>query len=66
MFTRVIDSIEIELADKCNARCPQCPRYDNNHRLVKGLNKNEITLDTFKQIDVIKNLIMSMFFKYDP
>lgn len=56
MFTRVIDSIEIELADKCNARCPQCPRYDNNHRLVKGLNKNEITLDTFKQIDVIKNL----------
>jgi len=58
MFTNTIDSIEIELANKCNARCPQCPRYDNNHRLIPGLNKNEITLETFKKIDVdiIQNL----------
>ena len=56
MFTQTIDSIEIELADKCNARCPQCPRYDASLNLIPGLNKNEITLDIFKNIDCIEQV----------
>jgi MoaA/NifB/PqqE/SkfB family radical SAM enzyme len=53
-----LKSIEFELANKCNAKCPQCPRYVNG-RLVQGLNKNEIFLqDIQKSIapDTIKNL----------
>ena len=57
MFTQTIDIREVELANKCNARCPQCPRYDDG-RLRPGLNKDEITLQTFTNIDkdIIKNL----------
>ena len=51
MFTSTVKWLEVELANKCNARCPQCPRYDLNLKLVPGLNKNEITLDSFKNID---------------
>ena len=56
MFTQTIDILEVELANKCNARCPQCPRYDDG-RLRPGLNKDEITLQTFTNIDkdIIKN-----------
>jgi MoaA/NifB/PqqE/SkfB family radical SAM enzyme len=53
MFTQSITSIEIELANKCNAKCPQCPRYDTSLKLIPGLNKDEITLDVFKNIDCI-------------
>ena len=43
-----LESIEFELANKCNARCPQCPRYSKG-RLLKGLNKDELTLQDIKQ-----------------
>ena len=56
MFTQQIDSIEVELANKCNARCPQCPRYDSGLKLIPGLNQDEITLDVFKNIDCVANL----------
>ena len=58
MFLTNIDKIELELANKCNARCPQCPRYNNEHRLVPGLNKDEIDLEIFKQID--KDIIVNL------
>ena len=38
-----LESIEFELANKCNARCPQCPRYSQG-KLVPGLNKHELSL----------------------
>jgi MoaA/NifB/PqqE/SkfB family radical SAM enzyme len=56
MFTQQIDSIEIELANKCNAKCPQCPRYDTGLKLIPGLNKDELTLEDFKNIDFVDEL----------
>jgi MoaA/NifB/PqqE/SkfB family radical SAM enzyme len=43
-----LQSIEFELANKCNARCPQCPRYSQG-KLIPHLNKNELTLTDIKQ-----------------
>lgn len=53
-----LKSIEFELANKCNARCPQCPRYSNG-RLITGLNKHELFLNDIKKsiaVATIKNL----------
>ena len=58
-----LKSIEFELANKCNARCPQCPRYSQG-KLIKGLNKDEITLDDITKsisIDMIKKLTSVIF-----
>ena len=43
-----LQSIEFELANKCNARCPQCPRYAHG-KLVNGLNKHELSLEDIKK-----------------
>jgi MoaA/NifB/PqqE/SkfB family radical SAM enzyme len=43
-----LKSIEFELANKCNARCPQCPRYSQG-KLIPNLNKNELTLADIQQ-----------------
>ncbi len=43
-----LESIEFELANKCNAKCPQCPRYTKG-RLLQGLNKDELSLQDIKQ-----------------
>jgi MoaA/NifB/PqqE/SkfB family radical SAM enzyme len=69
MFTSNITSIEIELANKCNARCPQCPRHQSNLggtdlRLEPGLNKDELNYDTFTKnvdVDILKQLVIVDF-----
>ena len=53
-----LQSIEFELANKCNARCPQCPRYSQG-KLVQGLNKHELNLNDIinsVEISTVKNL----------
>jgi len=53
-----LKSIEFELANKCNARCPQCPRYSNG-KLIQGLNKDELTFDDIKNsisVEIIQQL----------
>ena len=59
-----LESIEFELANKCNARCPQCPRYSKG-RLLQGLNKNELTLQDIKQSidDTTIKKLKSVIFK---
>lgn len=53
MFTQYTHQLELDLTNLCNARCPQCPRYDINYRLRPGLNKNNLSLELIKtQIDV--------------
>ena len=53
MFTQYTHELELDLTNLCNARCPQCPRYDINYRLRPGLNKNNLSLELIKtQIDV--------------
>ena len=45
-----IKQIHLELTDKCNAGCPQCPRYiDHGSKLNPYLPLDEITLDQFKK-----------------
>ena len=58
-----LKSIEFELANKCNAKCPQCPRYTKG-RLLQGLNKDELSLQDIKQsIDttIISGLVSVIF-----
>ena len=45
MFNQKVEYIDIDLTNICNARCPQCPRYDHEYRLRPGLNKNSLTVD---------------------
>lgn len=53
MFTQSVYDFELDLTNLCNARCPQCPRYDINYKLRPGLNKNTLSLDLIKnQIDL--------------
>jgi MoaA/NifB/PqqE/SkfB family radical SAM enzyme len=52
MFTQHVEYIDIDLTNICNARCPQCPRYDHDYRLRPGLNKNSLSVeDLVKGID---------------
>ena len=48
MFTKNVRFIEIDLTNICNARCPQCPRYDLDYRLKPGLNKNSLSVEDIK------------------
>ena len=44
-----IESVHIELTDKCNSGCPMCPRYiDQGAQLNPLLPNAEITLEQFK------------------
>ena len=52
MFTQSVCDLELDLTNLCNARCPQCPRYDINYKLRPGLNKNNLSLELIQnQID---------------
>jgi len=50
-----LQSIEFELANKCNARCPQCPRYSQG-KLIPGLNKHELTFEDIKSAISIETI----------
>ena len=65
MFNQKVEYIDIDLTNICNARCPQCPRYDHEYRLRPGLNKNSLTVDDLvhgiddKYWDTIKTIVHS-------
>ena len=45
-----IRKVHLEIVDKCNAKCPMCPRSENGGPEKSFINKNEITLERAKQI----------------
>lgn len=58
-----LESIEFELANKCNARCPQCARFSQG-KLINGLNKDELFFDDICNsisIETIANLKSVVF-----
>jgi MoaA/NifB/PqqE/SkfB family radical SAM enzyme len=45
-----IRQVHLELTDKCNATCPQCPRSDSGGPVSPGLALTELSLDDIKTI----------------
>jgi len=46
-----IQSLQCEITSYCNARCPQCPRFDQHGNLYPGL-----TLQHWKHRDILSNI----------
>ena len=45
-----LNSIHLELSSKCNAACPQCPRFlDHSPNVDPNLFQTDISFDTFKK-----------------
>lgn len=55
-----IDSVTVEITDKCNARCPQCMRTNPSGCVPHGFVRNkDLTLTEFKTlvpVDFLKNI----------
>jgi len=45
-----IRMIHLEITNKCNAACPQCPRNDQGGRTIPSLNLSELTLEDIQKI----------------
>ena len=54
-----IQSIHLEITEKCNASCLQCDRNKNGGEVNQYLKNNEITLDFFKS-KIPKNIIKNL------
>lgn len=54
-----IRAVHLEVTNKCNASCPQCPRSDHGGPVNSSLSLTELTLDDVRQIfpwEFAKNL----------
>ncbi len=54
-----IESIQLEISNKCNARCPQCPRNDYGGKTIKSLSLHDISLfelQSFLPLEDMNNL----------
>lgn len=53
-----LSSIHFELSSHCNAKCPQCPRYDTLGRVQKDLNLTHLDLSIIEKLPIgqMKNL----------
>jgi len=49
MFNGNKFQVHWEPSDRCNSRCPMCPRYDNKGYETKHLSNTEWTLAQFKK-----------------
>lgn len=59
MYPSTVDSVHIELTNKCQASCPMCARNYNGGREKEYLNLDEITLEKFIKwfpVDFLKKL----------
>lgn len=45
MFVQTVKHLDLDLTNRCNAKCPQCPRFDVHYRLKPGLNKDSLSID---------------------